>query len=431
MAYQQGMFKSSRFVFVETGDTPKQLKNRTRHSLKENVVNTPEFKAIYARTGRAMHHDDDAANAKVVAHSGRKYGKNKALKGGRCIEQEADWRGRWKDMSHASSVYDDVVLPFPDAKVAFALCHGGPIKYKLIDECGVSDLWVAENVMPNTTAVFGSKMGSILGKALLWACFDDKAKQSIDDRLRSKVVEAYNAATGNNLPAGFTNPVIKLRLVLYENNGAAVIEELGGDGANAASNEREGRHTQQHDTVLLNEITLLRDELRAVKQENLVAFQKMAERQRAQDRLLQRLAHFAYANKSRGANANTSGAAQEDVNQENAINTVNLQHHISPNATLSKCPRNLWQLWEEYEHGLEGRKAAKDFNSAERGRVASSYSKRNHVWKLIKRLVNERGVHFSVAIDSIYEAYSDKPSVTSIIKAVQADASKGGHTDLR
>ena len=82
IAYEQGTFKSSRFVFVETGDTPKQLKNRTRQSLKEKVVNTSEFKAIYAQTGRAMHQDNDAANAKFMAHSGRKYGKNKALKGG-------------------------------------------------------------------------------------------------------------------------------------------------------------------------------------------------------------------------------------------------------------------------------------------------------------------------------------------------------------
>lgn len=440
IAYERGTFRSSKFVFVETGDTHKKLKERTRTTLKEKVIQTPEFKAIYARSGRAMHQDDDAAHAKVAAHSGRKYGKNRALKGGNCIEQETDWRGRWKDMAHASSVYGDTALPYPDAKVAFALCHGGPIKYKLADECGVSDLWIAENVMPNTTAVFGSKMGSILGKALLWTCFDDEAKQSIDDRLRSKIVGAYSAATENNpavAAAGLSNPVVKKRLVLYERNGTAIIEELRIDGPAPAGNittyQNDGvRRTQQHDAVVLNEISLLRDELRAVKQENLVAFQKMTERQRAQDRLLKRLAQFAYANKSRGANAaNADATEQEPSGEDSTNNTVNPQHQISPNATLSRCPRDLWMLWEEYEHGLEGRKAAKDFNYAERGKVASTYSKRNHVWKLIRRLVNERGVHYSVAIDSIYAAYSDNPSVTSIIKAVQADASRGGHKDLR
>jgi hypothetical protein len=140
-------------------------------------------------------------------------------------------------MSHASSLYADTALPYPDAKVAFELCHGGPIKYKLADGCGVSDEWVANSVMPNTSAVFSSKLGSNLGRALLWACYDDKAKESIDSGLRNKVIAAYDAATQNNAivaAAGLSNPVIKVRLVLHEKNGTAVIEELRSTTGTAA-----------------------------------------------------------------------------------------------------------------------------------------------------------------------------------------------------
>jgi hypothetical protein len=161
----------------------------------------------------------------------------------------------------------------------------------------------------------------------------------------------------------------------------------------------------------------------------MVAFQQMAERQRAQVRLLKRLAHFAYTNKSQGANTGTS--QEEAATSENDNDTINAQNHISPNATLSKCPRDLWMLWDKYEHGLEGRKAAKDFNNTERGKVSSTYSKRNHVWQLIRRLVNQRGVHYSVAIDSIYEAYGDGISATNIIKAIQRDAKNDWHANLR
>ena len=37
-------------------------------------------------------------------------------------------------------------------------------------------------------------------------------------------------------------------------------------------------------------------------------------------------------------------------------------------ATLSKCPRTLYVLWQEYEFGLAGQKPAKYFASDERGR---------------------------------------------------------------
>jgi hypothetical protein len=45
--------------------------------------------------------------------------------------------------------------------------------------------------------------------------------------------------------------------------------------------------------------------------------------------------------------------------------------------------------------------------------------------------VNQRGVHYSVAIDSIYEAYGDGISTTNIIKAIQCDAKNGGQPNLR
>jgi hypothetical protein len=51
IVYEQGTFRSSEFVFVETDNTHKNLKNMTRENLKKKVIDTPEFKAIYARSG--------------------------------------------------------------------------------------------------------------------------------------------------------------------------------------------------------------------------------------------------------------------------------------------------------------------------------------------------------------------------------------------
>ena len=43
-------------------------------------------------------------------------------------------------------------------------------------------------------------------------------------------------------------------------------------------------------------------------------------------------------------------------------------HIASPSATLSRVPRTLHLLWTEYEVGIGGRKAAKDFTAHERGK---------------------------------------------------------------
>lgn len=48
------------------------------------------------------------------------------------------------------------------------------------------------------------------------------------------------------------------------------------------------------------------------------------------------------------------------------------EHQEQP-ATLSRNPRNLATLWREYMEGIGGRKAAKDFNASDRGRVKRMY----------------------------------------------------------
>jgi hypothetical protein len=116
----------------------------------------------------------------------------------------------------------------------------------------------------------------------------------------------------------------------------------------------------------MNELSVLRDEITSAKQEQRDMFRKLSARHRANDRLLQRLAHFAL--KGRGQDFNNNAPDVESTNQdENAMNLIDANSNVSADATLSECPMDLHVLWEEYEHGLEGCKAAKDFNDAERG----------------------------------------------------------------
>ena len=56
-------------------------------------------------------------------------------------------------------------------------------------------------------------------------------------------------------------------------------------------------------------------------------------------------------------------------------------------AKLSKCPKNLHLLWREYEFGLDGQKAAKNFTPEERGKNKFSYSRRKVFWDAINVVV--------------------------------------------
>ena len=70
--------------------------------------------------------------------------------------------------------------------------------------------------------------------------------------------------------------------------------------------------------------------------------------------------------------------------------------------TLTANPRTLHLLWEEYEHGIAGRKAARIFLREERGRVKHKYCRR----KIIAARVRA-GFTAQVAIDRSYQVYGE------------------------
>jgi hypothetical protein len=90
-------------------------------------------------------------------------------------------------------------------------------------------------------------------------------------------------------------------------------------------------------------------------------------------------------------------------------------------ATLSRTPRTLYLLWNEYEQGVGGRKAARLFPREERGRAKHKYHRRKVVWDYIAALVR---ADFSsqVAIDRVY---GENTTVTTIINRMKQDGRAG------
>jgi hypothetical protein len=85
-----------------------------------------------------------------------------------------------------------------------------------------------------------------------------------------------------------------------------------------------------------------------------------------------------------------------------------------------KRPKNLHHVWQEWEQGVNGGKAAKLWTHAERGTNTSTYSDRKKLCTAIDYLV-KRGHSADNAIDMLYKKYGEGASVNGILKGLEAD----------
>ena len=89
-------------------------------------------------------------------------------------------------------------------------------------------------------------------------------------------------------------------------------------------------------------------------------------------------------------------------------------------ATLSANPRTLHFIWQEFEMGSGGRKAAKLFTREERGKVKCKFHRTKHVWDCVAELV-WAGFTAQVAIDHICQVCGEDSTVATIINRMQMD----------
>ncbi len=171
---------------------------------RANFTAMNNMKAIFT-------HNDFSANnpgGNLGTHSLRKFASTWARRNG-ASKDEKDYRGRWK-VTRVSDVYDDVELPYPDAKVASLLCVGGPCSYRVKEGANVTDLWIRENVVPRTTATYDNELALITGKAILWLCFSEFSAR-VPETMLNRILQRYG--TIRQLGEGI-NPIEKQLLVV-------------------------------------------------------------------------------------------------------------------------------------------------------------------------------------------------------------------------
>lgn len=339
-------------------------------------------------------------------HSFRKYGTTYARRRG-TQKDFVDYRARWKSKKRVQDDYADIVLPWHDIKTAAALCIGGPVKYKVKDGCGISDEWLINHVTPGIASQFNDAVAAILAKPLLWATFDPGVSSLVPASIRQRVVTAYNALGEDARLADDQNPIEKVELVCYENNGEVIIDEIPNDVQMAVAGAGGNAETNWKNAMF-------------AKVSNVERRQVIIQNNQAN--------HYAMTDRRfRTLEANTSRIALQPVVRP--VHRAGGQQPAPAPATLMNCPRDLYVLWQEYQHGIGGRKAARLFTPSERGRVKFKYSRRKIIWGAIDRMVRGGDIA-QVACDRIYEVYG-RLSVCAMATAMRQDEKNGGHPQLQ
>jgi hypothetical protein len=409
----QGMVGT--LLFNASDDNPTRVKALISEILRSEAFNSPDFVRM--------------KDGPVGTHSIRKLPASHARKSD-CSKDNVDVRARWKRKARQQDGYVEVTLPYPDAKVAAKLCIGGCIKYQLRQNSGITDEWIAEFVVPNILRRFPQGVGRVLGRALLWACFEPNLAGYVPQEILDRVRNAYTAI--RVLPEG-ENPVVKLELVVTGNEDQLHIDELGhfdednnendagggagaggAGGAGGAINNNQNRRrggTRDEVMAVYSQVTGLRREIEALRLSNTHNQQRNEQNFRGLNRKLNRIALQPV---QRVINNNNN---EEGVEGGNAPPDGAAVPYVS---SLSPTPRTLYVLWQEYEYGVGGRKAARLFTTVERGKVKYTYHRRKVVWDVIAMRIRA-GDTSQIAVDTIYEVYGVNSTVSRIINQMRAD----------
>ena len=162
--------------------------------------------------------------------------------------------------------------------------------YALKADCGVSNNWLAEFVVPNIRRRFPREVGMVLGRALLWASFDAEVKEILPSALSNRIITAYAAI--RRLPEG-ENPVKKVLLVVTGDDDQLNIEEIGGPDdadANQPAARRQVGSTREELLALHVQNTALRCELEELRMQQSLHAQQIEEKFMRLNRNISRIA---------------------------------------------------------------------------------------------------------------------------------------------
>jgi hypothetical protein len=223
----------SPYVFAFTNDNTVPAGGKKSKEIAGNA---------FTKTFRMDEFAGGVVNDKLGSHSIRTFASTHVRRSG-INKDDKDIRGRWKLAKRVSDVYDDVELPFPDAKVADKLCIGGPCYYLFPDELlattaavgdGTGDTsltpvlktFILSNVVPNIRKVLSEDASLVLGKAMLWMIYSpfDAANEIVPKLIKDQIQLEWNEIVlasdpGIDCNSPFYNPIKRVPVVITGDEG--------------------------------------------------------------------------------------------------------------------------------------------------------------------------------------------------------------------
>jgi hypothetical protein len=216
----------------------------------------------------------------------------------------------------------------------------------------MSTLWLRALVVPHMIASKHIQEGValvLLALPILWGCFEVGMTNRFPPQMRNIIQQAYSAIRETSVEDG-ENPVKKTPLIVIGIEEEAHIDKIlpveDGDNAdgqmNNGPNARQAGFGQDHFEALYLQVFGLKRELHDVREDN----NRLHEQNYW---MMQQLSirSIALQPVQRPQNEQAAAVALPGTNT----------------ATLSKNPRSIYILWQEFEFGIAGRKAAKVFTA--------------------------------------------------------------------
>ena len=135
-----------------------------------------------------------------------------------------------------SDEYDNVELPYPDAKVADVLCGGCPcinVNNPAVDAVMMNS-FILSHVVPNVRKRLPELACLVLGKAWMWLIASSVADVYVSVEVKDQVLLDWAHVCAGNLEEGRTdvhrNSKQKLAVEVSDDHGAVFIDTVGGGG---------------------------------------------------------------------------------------------------------------------------------------------------------------------------------------------------------
>ena len=394
---------------------------------QDNEANS--CKSIYCRAlKKAFTSDSFEPNSNekgsLGSHSVKKFAISEPARTG-IINDHIDYRARFK-AKRMQNTYKDTQLDFPDVNCAMRLCIGGVCLYKVKGGLGLTDQWIANEIAPSITSVFGPKVGAVLGKVLLWACFEATVVDQVAPDIRHNVI-AKLITKNTGLPDG-ENPIERVQVLPSEVDGCVSLDEAPNEegiepGDNGAATAL-ARNNVQWRAQMVTKVADVRAKVTHLQQHQISQFALLLRRQKRLEEMVRQLLLAPARVITRSSSSRISGG-RRIIQGDTTNHSGDIRHAI-----LHRCPRTLPILWDEYANGIDGNKPASLFTRRERGGSNKyKYSRRLIVWGCLKRLIRG-GCTVGTACNRITAVYGNV-SVTKLINRMRHDERNGGHANLR